>query len=397
MSETAKMLRMVTHEHSPRKGGAGMVAEQLAMAVARQGRNVSVWAQENAILPDEAVGESKYSLFAVPGVKGSRNPSCLFKMARVIVAEREGFSGATVHVVEPAAMEVFFYLQLLGIRPWRHLVLTLHGSEIRRWRSNPVTGQLFRRLAKVADCVHVLSGYNAREILSWIPELAPKLMIGFGVPNTGSVVLNRDYGRCSMAGRKVLLCVGRIHPRKGQLYLIECVEGLPESYKNRVQLRFVGQVVKDDYGVKVSQAAERCGCPVVFSGGVSSDELLRAYCEADLFAMTSVPVGDSVEGLGLVYLEASRNGLPVLANRTGGVGDAVLEGETGLLSEVGDQDGFRRNLMRLIDDEELCARLGDAGRRHVDLHTWDKVAARLYDFSGVESHPLPSACQKKRI
>ncbi len=397
MPETAMMLRMVTHEHSPRKGGAGMVAEQLAMAMARQGRTVSVWAQENAILPDEAVGESKYSLLAVSGVKGSRNPSCLFKMGCAIVSERGSFTDAVVHVVEPAAMEVFFYLQLLGIKPWRHLVLTLHGSEIRRWRSNPVKGHLFQRLAKLADRVHVLSGYNAKEILSWFPKLESKLIIGFGVPNTGCVVVKRDYGRCAERGRKVLLCVGRIHPRKGQLYLIECVEGLPVSYKNRVQLRFVGQVVKDDYSTKVSQAAERCGCPVVFSGGVSSDELLRAYSEADLFAMTSVPVGDSVEGLGLVYLEASRNGLPVLANRTGGVADAVLEGETGLLSEVGDQDGFRRNLMRLIDDDELCARLGDAGRRYVELHTWDKVAARLYDFSGVEPRRLTNDRSKKQI
>lgn len=395
MPEPFQMLRIVTHEHSPRKGGAGVVAEQLAMAVARRGRDVEVWAQDGAILPDEAVGASKYALHPVPKLRGTRNLPCLFRMVRAIHADASSFSDAIVHVAEPAAVEAFFYLQWFPWKPWKRLILTVHGSEIRRWRKNPVYRILFSRLAGASDRIHVLSNYNAKEILSWLPGLASRLFMAYGVPNAEVALHPREEGGDSANKRKVLLCVGRIHPRKGQLYLLQCINGLPRAYKERIEVRFVGQVVKDGYNAEVSRLASQCGCPVVFAGGVSSEDLMRAYARADLFAMTSVPVGDSVEGLGLVYLEASRHGLPVLANRTGGVEDAVLDGVTGLLSEVGDADGFRHNLMRLIDSQALCSGLGAAGRLHVAKHTWDDVAERLYHFDGptrpTEALEVPNA------
>ena len=71
-----------------------------------------------------------------------------------------------------------------------------------------------------------------------------------------------------------------------------------------------------------------------------------------------MPRAKSVEGFGFVYIEASSYGLPIIANRTGGVEDAVKEGETGLLSEPGDILGLSLLLEKLIKDHKLRERLG---------------------------------------
>ena len=88
--------------------------------------------------------------------------------------------------------------------------------------------------------------------------------------------------------------------------------------------------------------------------------------------------GLDVEGLGIVYLEASATGLPVIGGDSGGAPDAVRAGETGYVVSGHDLDGIAGRLVDVLDDPTLARRLGDAGRAWVDAEwRWDTQADRL--------------------
>ena len=96
--------------------------------------------------------------------------------------------------------------------------------------------------------------------------------------------------------------------------------------------------------------------------------------------MTSINHGLSVEGFGLVYLEAAAHGLPVVAHAVGGVGEAVIDGTTGLLVPPDQPTALTAALARLIDDAALRRRLGDAGRTWSRRHHWRESARLLFDL-----------------
>lgn len=84
------------------------------------------------------------------------------------------------------------------------------------------------------------------------------------------------------------------------------------------------------------------------------------------------------EGFGLVYLKAGAYGLPVVATRSGGVTDAVKDGETGLLADSGDVVSIADAVLRLLTEPELATRMGRANRLWAEKLTWERNASQQY-------------------
>lgn len=119
---------------------------------------------------------------------------------------------------------------------------------------------------------------------------------------------------------------------------------------------------------------------VRFTGAVPWEELPAHYGAGDVFAMPcrTRRGGLDVEGLGIVYLEASATGLPVVAGDSGGAPDAVLEGESGYVVPGRSAEVTAERIVRLLQDEALRRRMGEAGRRWVERSwRWDLLAGRL--------------------
>ena len=114
-----------------------------------------------------------------------------------------------------------------------------------------------------------------------------------------------------------------------------------------------------------------------FLGDIPDDQLSDIYAQADIFAMTSMPHKQSIEGFGLVYLEAGAHGLPIIAHAIGGVPEAVAHGETGLLVAPGDIAALTAAFAQLIADPALRHRLGEAGRIRAIRHTWTDAVQSL--------------------
>lgn len=114
---------------------------------------------------------------------------------------------------------------------------------------------------------------------------------------------------------------------------------------------------------------------VRFLGFVPDDELPALYNLASLFVMASRRHELLVEGFGISLLEASASGLAVIGGRTGGVPEAVRDGETGMLVDPDDPDAVAEGIKQLLGNEELRTRMGAAGRRAVErYYNWDRVA-----------------------
>ena len=120
------------------------------------------------------------------------------------------------------------------------------------------------------------------------------------------------------------------------------------------------------------------GDAVRLLGFVSDDELPALYNAADLFVLASRRYDLLVEGFGISIVEASASGLPVIGSRSGGIPEAIRDGETGFLVEPEDPAALAATAIRLLGDEGLRRRMGAAGRAAVEsYYNWDRVAADL--------------------
>ncbi len=119
---------------------------------------------------------------------------------------------------------------------------------------------------------------------------------------------------------------------------------------------------------------------MLFTGPVSWDDLPAYYDAGNIFAMPcrTRRAGLDVEGLGIVYLEASATGLPVIGGDSGGAPDAILDGETGYVVPGRSDEALTERLVQLLADPAGAAAMGDKGQAWVDREwTWDLVAERL--------------------
>ena len=120
------------------------------------------------------------------------------------------------------------------------------------------------------------------------------------------------------------------------------------------------------------------GDAVRLLGFVPDEDLPALYNAADLFVLASRRHDLLVEGFGISCVEASACGLAVIGTRSGGIPEAVREGETGLLVDPDDPSALAGAAVRLLEDEALRRRLGAGGREAVErYYNWDRVTADL--------------------
>jgi phosphatidylinositol alpha-1,6-mannosyltransferase len=260
------------------------------------------------------------------------------------------------------------------------VVASTHGHEV-GWAALPGARALLRRIAGGSDVVTYLGDYTRTRLIRSVPDgtrlerLPPGVDVDAFRPGVDGAEVRRRYG---LVDRPVVVCVSRVVPRKGQDVL---VRALPEL-RRRVPGTALLVVGGGPYLDRLRRLAGESGvaADVVFTGGVRWDELPMHFAAGDVFAMPcrTRRGGLDVEGLGIVYLEASATGLPVVAGRSGGAPDAVLDGETGFVVDGRDVGQVVDRVASLLADAELRTRMGRAGRCWVEREwRWDVMARRL--------------------
>jgi phosphatidyl-myo-inositol dimannoside synthase len=264
----------------------------------------------------------------------------------------------------------------------RRLVGTTHGHEA-AWAQLPASRQLLRRIGEGTDTLTYLGEYTRTRIAAALSAEAAARMVQLppGVdekafhPGSGGAVLRARLG---LADRPVVVCVSRLVPRKGQDTLILAMPRILREVPDAALLIVGG----GPYRGELERLAARTGvaAAVRFTGAVPWSELPAHFGAGDVFAMPcrTRRGGLDVEGLGIVYLEASATGLPVVAGDSGGAPDAVLDGRTGWVVRGGSPEQSAERILTLLRDSELRRTMGERGRRWVEeAWRWDTLAARL--------------------
>jgi phosphatidylinositol alpha-1,6-mannosyltransferase len=262
------------------------------------------------------------------------------------------------------------------------LVATTHGHEA-GWAQLPAARQLLRRIGESTDTITYLGEYTRSRIASALTPAAAQRMVQLppGVdektfhPASGGDAVRARLG---LADRPVVVCVSRLVPRKGQDTLVLAMPRILAAEPDAALLIVGG----GPYEKELRKLARETGVAdsVRFTGAVPWSELPAHYGAGDVFAMPcrTRRGGLDVEGLGIVYLEASATGLPVVAGDSGGAPDAVLDGETGWVVRGGSPEEAADRIVALLGDAELRRRMGERGREWVEEKwRWDLLAEKL--------------------
>jgi phosphatidyl-myo-inositol dimannoside synthase len=386
---------IVTNDFPPRSGGIQSFVHALAMRLPA-GQVVvyaPAWADAakfDARQPFPVVRHPTSLMLPVPSVA---------RRARAILAEH----GCDT-VLFGAAAPLGLLAPGLRRAGARRIVALTHGHEA-GWAALPGARALLRRIGEHVDVLTYLGEYFRIRLARALTTAAAGRMVRLapGVdnesfrPGAGGAAIRERFGISPAA--PVVVCVSRMVPRKGQDTLIRAwptvLAGLahvpaPASYSGsdgraaaaKPVLLLVGDgpYARELRGLARSQ---QVADSVIFAGSVRWEDLPAYYDAGTVFAMPcrTRRHGLDVEGLGIVYLEASAAGLPVISGDSGGAPDAVLPGETGYVVGGQDEAALASRLIQLLSDPRGAATMGEKGLAWVDREwRWDIVAARLQEI-----------------
>ena len=369
---------LVTNDFPPRPGGIQSYLEQFVSRMAALGEHeVTVYAPQWKGA-DDYDRRAPIRIVRHPGTLMLPEPGVDHRM-RGLIAE---------HGIETVWFGAAAPLGLLARRA-RHagaqrILASTHGHEV-GWSMLPVARSVLRRIGEDADVITYVSRYTRGRFAS---AFGPRARLEHVPPGVDTDRFRPDPEarerlrvRYGLGDRPVVVCVSRLVPRKGQDMLIKAWPTILGRV-GRATLVVVGggphagtlRRLADDLGV---------ACDVVFTGGVPAAELPAHYAMADVFAMPcrTRGAGLDVEGLGIVFLEASATGIPVIAGRSGGAPETVRDGETGRVVDGRDVEQIAGAVTGLLCDPGLAARMGRAGRAWIARDwDWQSHTRRLADL-----------------
>ncbi len=366
---------LVTNDFPPRPGGIQQFVHQLALR--QPPGSVVVYASSwrgqrdfDAAQPFPVVREDTGMLLPTPAVA----------RRAVELARTHGCGAVWFGAAAPLGLIAPRLRRQAGIR--RAVALT-HGHEA-GWAILPGARAALRRIGRGVDVVTYLGEYTRARLApvldgtTELRQLAPGVDVDTFHPGVDGAPVRARYG---LAGRPVVVCVSRLVPRKGQDALVRALPALQRRVPGAALLLVGGGPDR----ARLERLARRCGVrtDVIFTGTVPHDQLPAHFAAGDVYAMPcrTRRGGLDVEGLGIVYLEASATGLPVVAGDSGGAPDAVRDGETGYVVDGRDPAAVADRLAQVLADPALAARMGAAGRAWVEGRwRWEAQADRLHRF-----------------
>ncbi|MGH3718415.1 MAG: glycosyltransferase family 4 protein [Pseudonocardiaceae bacterium] len=355
---------LVSNDFPPRPGGIQAYLHQLALALPEG--DIAVYAPD---WPGAAAFDARLPFPVVrhPGSLMLPTPPVLRRavgLLRELRCDTAWFGAAApLALLGPA-------LRRAGVR---RVVASSHGHEV-GWSMLPPGRMALRRIGADADVVTSVSRYTRRRIAS---AFGPRAALELLPPGVDCAALRPDPGaraeirrRHRLGDTPVVLCVSRLVARKGQDTLLRALPAIRRQVPGATLL-----LVGDGPGrVALHRLAQSCGVSdaVVCTGAVPWSELPAYYAAGDVFAMPCRTRGHGldVEGLGLVFLEASATGLPLVVGDSGGARETVRAGETGELVNGRDVAAVARAVATLLADPERAVAMGLRGR-HWMLRDWD--------------------------
>ena len=264
----------------------------------------------------------------------------------------------------------------------KKIVSLTHGHEV-WWAKLWPFKWAIRYIGNNVDHLTYLGDFTRKEISrslsakasSAMVKIAPGIDTAHFRPQSSAAELRESLG---LVDKKVIVSVGRLVHRKGQDSLITA---LPQILRDQPQAHIL-MIGTGPYKKHLEALAVKFSVQdsITFLGRIQYADLPRYRSVGDIFAMPSRSrlAGLEVEGLGIVYLEASACGLPVIAGNSGGAPDAVLQGKTGITVNGRDPSDIARAVKFLLDDPVRAKEMGQSGREWIHSNwSWEAWATKF--------------------
>lgn len=178
--------------------------------------------------------------------------------------------------------------------------------------------------------------------------------------------------------KKVLLTVGGLKLRKGQDLVIRALAKL-KKHRDDFHYCIVGKGGIEGY-LRSIVKEERLESDVSFLGEIEGGELVKYFQLCDIYVHTPRLLDWNFEGFGIVYLEASACGKPIVATDSGGIRNAVIDGKTGIIVPENDIAQIAQAIEKLLNDAGLRQRLGENGQDYARENDWSKIGQIFLDL-----------------
>lgn len=360
----------------PTYGGSGIVATELAMALAEGGDEVHVISYAlpsrltlcNPRIFFHEVVTPRYPLF------DQYPPYSLALTTKMVeVARHQHLDVLHVHYAIPNAVSAVLARQIVAPLPLR-VVTTLHGTDVTLVGVDPNYLETTRWGITQSDAVTAVSSSLRKDTVEQL-----------GIENDIEVIPNFiDPSRFEQArhgpgarrwaepGERLLVHISNFRPVKR---VIDVVETFRRVFRRIPSARLLMVGDGPERGRVEQHCRENGLChAITFVGSLPLIE--EVLVGADLFLLPS-----ESESFGLAALEAMSCEVPVIGTRVGGVPEVVEDGRSGYLCPVGDVDGMAEAAVRLLGDESLRRSFGEDGRRRaVEVFGQDAVVARYREL-----------------
>jgi len=274
------------------------------------------------------------------------------------------------------------WLALWGARlAGKPCVATAHGT----YTVQPLLDGRHRRRALAAyarfAAMISVSGYTRRRLLEVLDGRPPAPERVRVIPNAVDAEhyrAPRELAPQPWHGRRFVLGIGEVKPRKGHHLSVAAWAEVAREERD-LEFFLVGRAMGDEYQASLVRRAREAGVAerLHFLGNVSEEQKVDLLQRARVFVHTPVTAADGgFEGFGIVYLEASACGTPVIGSRDSGAEDAIVEGESGFLVAQ-EPEAIAAKLRLLVGDRELAETLGAGGRAHAARAVWEDNAREV--------------------
>lgn len=268
-------------------------------------------------------------------------------------------------------------------KPFRYGIF-FHGMDLSFALRTPRKKLLSRLILSRADKIICANSYVRDKLLEFMPNLADKVgVFNPGIEGGAPIIDQRDaqelINKYNLEGKTILFSLGRLVKRKGFDKTIETFINLPRELKNNLIYFIAGRGPREEYLKSLVPLEE--AKKIIFLGDLTDTEKWTWLNLTQIFIMPARDIAGDFEGFGIVYLEANLCGKPVIAGNSGGIKDAVIHEETGLIVEPEDTASISAAITKLALNPELRDQLGENGRRRAQRDfNWEKRVASIVEF-----------------
>jgi len=258
----------------------------------------------------------------------------------------------------------------------------LHGLDFSLTQRSFWKKFLAKRILKRANLILCANSRTAELAAAFLKSDVKIRLANPGVDPVPTVVrpellagLRQNY---VLEDKLILLTIGRLVKRKGVDIVLKSLPQVLNQEKN-LHYIIIGQGPEAEYIQKLIDEL-KLDQTVTLLPNVREEEKWAWLALSDIFIMTAREINGDYEGFGIVYLEANSFGKPVIAGKSGGVRDAVINGINGLIVDPNNETEISQAILRLARDKVLRDSLGEQGKKRAQAEfNWPRQVKKIYD------------------